>query len=318
MSAGGDDNAPAAALPPASAAVGAAAVPASLPGTREVRVLAAADDLPAAAAAEVVRALAAGGGAKPPSLLLSGGSTPRALYRLLDDPAAPWRERIAWDAVHFFWGDERHVPPDDPQSNYRMAREAMLDHVPAGAAQVHRIAGEVPDAALAAARYERELVTHFQLQAARDEADAAAATGGEVVTARGEGAMFSSVSAERPAVGDLDWPRFDLVLLGLGEEGHTASLFPGSPVLGEERRLTAAPWVPAQHTFRITVTPPVLNHAAVVMFLVSGEAKAAAVAAVLEGERQPEVYPAQAVAPAAGRVIWLLDRAAASRLRPAR
>jgi 6-phosphogluconolactonase len=283
---------------------------------RQVRVLPEAGDLPGAAAEEFVAALAApvppaapgaagGTAAKPLSVLLSGGSTPRALYQLLADPAAPYRQRVAWGALHFFWGDERHVPPGDAQSNYRMAREAMLDQLPVSAAQVHRIAGEEPDAAVAAALYERELIAHFALQGERDER-------GPV---RGEGAMFSSASAAQPAEEELDWPRFDLVLLGLGEEGHTASLFPGSPVLDERRRLTAAPWVAAQNTFRITVTPPVLNHAAVVMFVVSGEAKAAAVAAVIEGERQPAVYPAQVVAPVAGKLIWLLDRAAASRLR---
>ncbi len=255
----------------------------------EIRVVADAAALTLAAADEVTSALSSL--PAPPSILLSGGSTPRALFQLLADPASPYRSRVPWEAVRFFWGDERHVPPDDPYSNFRMAREAMLDHVPAPAGHVHRIAGEDADAGRAAALYERDLIASFHLQADRDH----------------------PASGARAA--DLDWPRFNVALLGLGEEGHTASLFPGSPALGEERHLTAAPWVEAHSTFRITVTPPVLNHAARVIFLVSGASKAAAVAAILEGPRQVELYPAQVVAPLNGRLLWLLDRAAASQLR---
>lgn len=255
----------------------------------EVRILADPSELTHAAAEEVAAALASL--PTPRSILLSGGSTPRALFQLLADPAAPYRARIPWPAVRFFWGDERHVPPDHPDSNFRMAREAMLDHVPVEPAHLHRIAGEDPDAGHAAALYERELIDSFHLRADREGATAPI----------------------DPA--DLDWPRFNVVLLGLGEEGHTASLFPHSPVLGEQRRLTAAPWVAEHDTFRITVTPPVLNHAARVIFLVSGAAKAPAVAAILQGPRQPELYPAQIVAPLGGRLLWLLDRAAAAQLR---
>jgi len=302
---------------------------------REIRVVADATELTRAAAEEVVAALArrsapasgerpapAGGeqsvpagdeqsalsspatAAVPapfPTVALSGGSTPRALYRLLADPAAPYRGRIDWPAIHFFWGDERHVPPDHPDSNFRMAREAMLDHVPVPAAHVNRIAGEEPEAALAARRYERELIDLFHLRADRDDQDGAA-------------------SAPSPAMRP-DWPRFDLVLLGLGQEGHTASLFPGSPLLAAAhatRHLAAAVWVAPLATWRITLTPPVLNHAATVIFLVSGEAKAAALAAVLEGEAQPALYPARVVAPVDGRLLWLVDRAAAARLRSRR
>jgi 6-phosphogluconolactonase len=269
----------------------------------EIRVVADAAELTRAAAEEVAATLARrrdggavdGGAVAPfPSFVLSGGSTPRALYRLLADADAPFRGRIDWPAIHFFWGDERHVPPDHPDSNFRMAREAMLDHVPAPAAHVHRIAGEEPDAARAAQRYERELIDLFGLRAGGD-GDAAA-------EARG-------------------LPRFDLVLLGLGDEGHTASLFPGSPLLagspppGSPRQLAAAVWVAKLETWRITLTPPVLNRAATVIFLVSGAAKAPALAAVLEGEPQPELYPAQVVAPIDGRLLWLVDRAAAAQLR---
>jgi 6-phosphogluconolactonase len=297
----------------------------------EVRIFAGAAELMPAAAAEVVAALArrrasaaaaaasAGAAAAAvaapfPSFVLAGGSTPRGLYRLLADPASPYRDRIAWEDVHFFWGDERHVPPDHPDSNFRMAREAMLDHVPAPAAHVHRIAAEEPDAGRAAAAYERQLIETFHLRADRDGPPAS-----------GAGAGASAAAA--------DWPRFDLVLLGLGEEGHTASLFPGSPLLGEaarpgwtcgtarrprQTRLVAAVWVEQQQTWRITLTPPVLCWAATVIFLVSGAAKAAALAAVVEGEPRPDLYPAQVVAPIDGRLLWLVDEAAAARLRSRR
>ena len=304
---------------------------------QEIRVVADAVELTRAAAAEVVAALArrrdpwlSGGAAGAafgagrsastsgpppfPSVALAGGSTPRALYRLLADPAAPFRARVDWQAVHFFWGDERHVPPDHPDSNYRMAREAMLDHVQVPAAHVHRIAAEEPDAARAARLYERELIEVFGL---RREA----AGGGE--GAAGDEDAAGSVSGSGGADAAREWPRFDLVLLGLGEEGHTASLFPGSPLLAEDelsrpsaQPLAAAVWVEKLGTWRITLTPPALDHAATVIFLVSGAAKAPALAAVLEGERRPELYPAQVVAPLGGRLLWLVDRAAAAQLRP--
>jgi 6-phosphogluconolactonase len=285
----------------------------------EIRIVADAGELTRVAAEEVVKALAglarpararvgtpstsaspsarlassaaAPAGLPAPAFALSGGSTPRALYRLLSDPAAPFRDRIAWETIHFFWGDERHVPPDHPDSNFRMAREAMLERVPVPAAHVHRIPSEEPDAARAAALYERELIDVFDLVADRDGAASAA---------------------------ELDWPRFDLVLLGLGEEGHTASLFPGSPLLAESRHLVAAVWVASHQAWRITLTPPVLDHAATVIFLVSGAAKAAALAAVVEGKRRPALYPAQMVAPVDGRLLWLVDEDAAAQLRQRR
>ena len=206
---------------------------------------------------------------------LSGGSTPRGLYRLL--ASEPYRERLPWHAVHFFWGDERHVPPDHPESNFRMARETMLDAVPVPPANIHRIAGEEPDAERAARLYEAELRSFFDL-----------------------------VPGE--------WPRFDLVLLGLGKDGHTASLFPGSAAVRERERLVVAPWVEAQQAFRITLTPPVLSRARCALFLVSGAEKAAALRAVVEGERDPDLYPAQAVE---GNRLWMVDRAAARLLSSA-
>jgi 6-phosphogluconolactonase len=206
---------------------------------------------------------------------LSGGSTPRPLYEAL--ASDPYRERLPWSALHLFWGDERHVPPDHPESNYRMAREAMIDRVPVPRGNVHRVTAEDPDAQRAAAAYEEELRAFFAL-------------------APGE------------------WPVFDLMLLGIGPDGHTASLFPGGAALRERDRLVVAPWVEAQRTFRLTMTPPVLNHSRLSLFLVSGEDKAGALRAVIEGESEPDRYPAQVVA---GNVLWMVDRAAASRLNNA-
>lgn len=209
------------------------------------------------------------------AVALSGGATPRALYRLLADPTAPFRRQIPWSAVHLFWGDERHVPPDHPDSNYRMVREALLRSISIPEVNVHRVAAELSDAAKAAALYEAELRSFFR------------AGGGSV-------------------------PRFDLVLLGLGEDAHTASLFPGSEALLERERLVVAPFVAAQSGYRISLTPPVLNAAAQLVFLVSGAAKAPALRAVLEGPRDPARYPAQIVD--AERTLWLVDRDAAGQL----
>jgi 6-phosphogluconolactonase len=206
---------------------------------------------------------------------LAGGSTPRDLYRLL--ARDPYRERLPWNAIHFFWGDERHVPPDHPDSNFRMAREAMLDAVPVPPDNIHRVPAEEPDAQRAAAEYEATLRAFFDLAAG-------------------------------------EWPRFDLIQLGLGKDGHTASLFPGGDAVHERERLVVAPWVEAQQTFRITLTPPVLNHARRAMFLVSGDEKAEALHAVLEGPREPERYPAQIVE---GDRLWMVDRSAARLLTAA-
>jgi|GEM_PF-37478 len=325
---------------------------------REVRIFVDAAELTRAAAEEVTAALArrddsqflaetagvagaasaasAGVAAPFPSFALSGGSTPRALYRLLVDPAAPFRGEIDWQAVHFFWGDERHVPPDHTDSNFRMAREAMLDHVQVPTAHVHRIAAEEPDAARAAQLYERELIEAFGLRTDDDDGAGAAGDWPQSDQAARAFPRSDQVRDWPQSHQARDFPRFDLVLLGLGEEGHTASLFPGSPLLTQDaqpatasearerppgrsprrpRQLAAAVWVEKLETWRITLTPPMLNHAATVIFLVSGAAKAPALAAVLEGEPRPELYPAQVVAPIDGRLLWLVDRAAAAQLR---
>lgn len=238
----------------------------------ELRVLDDVEALARAAADEVVRCAEAAVRERGRfTIALSGGSTPQRLYRLLADHA-----HIDWRAAHVFWGDERHVPPDHPDSNYRMAREALLDLVPVPADNIHRIHAELPDAAEAADAYEIELRRAFSL-------------------APGEA------------------PRFDLALMGLGADGHTASLFPGSDALHEHARLVVAPWIDKLSSFRITLTLPVFERAAEVLFLVSGEDKAAALQAVLEGE--PERYPAQLVHPREGRLLWYADRTAASRLK---
>jgi 6-phosphogluconolactonase len=204
------------------------------------------------------------------AVALSGGSTPRRLFALLADPEQPFRDRIDWRAVHLFWGDERHVPPDHPESNFRMVRETLLDRVEIPAANVHRMRGEEPDATRAAALYEDELRSFFG-----------------------------------------DAPRFDLVLLGLGVEAHTASLFPGTAAVREREHWVAAPWIEKLGTFRITLTPAVFDRAAAVIFLVQGEEKAGALREVLAGNRDPDCVPAQAVHPQDGEILWLVDRAAA-------
>ncbi len=246
-----------------------------------LRIVADGAEIARAAAEEIVRLAGEAVSARGRfTFVLSGGSTPRSLFTLLADPHESFRDRIAWNAVHVFWGDERCVPPDHPDSNYRMAREALLDHVPIPAANVHRIAAENPDAAVAAALYDNELGAFFSL------ADGA----------------------------NVELPRFDLVLLGLGPDGHTASLFPGNAAVHETAHRVIAPFVEKFGTHRITLTAPVLNHAAVVIFLVSGAEKVAALAAVVEGERQVDLYPAQIIQPEDGALVWLVDNAAAQGL----
>ena len=213
------------------------------------------------------------------SVALSGGSTPRPVYSRLASEA--FAKRVDWANVHVFWGDERCVPPDDPQSNYRMARDALLDAVPLPRENIHRIRGEdKPESAAAA--YERELRTFF-------------GTGPDGKT---------------PATG------FDLIFLGMGDDGHTASLFPGSPAVRETVRWVSAQYVEAASMWRITLTPVIINAARNITFLVSGGDKAQRLRDVLEGPEQPEVLPAQAIKPVQGRLLWLVDEAAASAATP--
>jgi 6-phosphogluconolactonase len=246
---------------------------------REIRILADANAIAQTAAAEFLEAAKEAVREKGSfSVALSGGSTPKALYGLLiNNPVL--QAMVPWGKTQFFFGDERHVPPDDTESNFRMATEAMLAKAPVDAQQVHRIKGEKRNAAQAAEEYEEDLRTSFRL-----------------------------------AEGQL--PRFDLVLLGMGPEGHTASLFPGTKGLKEERRLVVSNWVGKLYTDRITLTPPVLNNAARVLFMVHGEEKAPALKAVLEGPYEPDQLPAQIIKPKEGKVLWLVDPSAAAMLAP--
>ncbi len=214
------------------------------------------------------------------AVALSGGSTPASLYALLATDA--YARRVDWSRVHLFWGDERCVPPDDPASNYRFARERLLDHVPVPAANLHRIRGEDHPAA-AAAVYERELRQAFA----------------------------TPDGPPRSAPGS----RFDLVLLGMGDNGHTASLFPGMAAVHERERWVVAEQVAVEPRWRVTLTPVVINAAGEVVFLVSGREKAATLARVLDGLYQPHALPAQVVSPRSGRVRWLVDAVAAADLR---
>ncbi|HEY0006338.1 MAG TPA: 6-phosphogluconolactonase [Pyrinomonadaceae bacterium] len=210
------------------------------------------------------------------TLALAGGSTPRHVYaRLARDELA---SQIDWTRAHLFWGDERCVPPDHPESNYRMARETLLDHVPLSPGNIHRIHGE-DNPTEAAHAYAQELESIF---------------GGD---ARKGG---------RPPIG------FDLVLLGMGDDGHTASLFPRLDAVKEERRWVTAEYVEAAGMWRVTLTPVFINAARSVMFMVSGKEKSARVKEVLEGPWRPVELPAQAIRPASGQLIWMLDQAAAS------
>lgn len=208
---------------------------------------------------------------------LSGGSTPQVLYSLLSEPA--WRERIAWNKTHVFWGDERNVPLDHADSNYRMARESLLAKVPIPEANVHRIKGEL-ESTDAAREYEDELRREFGLESNQ-------------------------------------LPNFDLVLLGMGADGHTASLFPGTDVLRVTDKLVASVWVEKLQTHRVTLTLPVLCVSHRALFLVAGADKAETLREVLAGgldEPTDTRYPSQLVRPITGSLVWLLDKAAASLL----
>jgi 6-phosphogluconolactonase len=199
------------------------------------------------------------------NVALSGGSTPLPLYALLALPE--WAARVNWPRVQVFWGDERCVPPDHRDSNYRMANNALLGVVPLPVANIHRMRGEI-DPAQAAEEYERVIA--------------------EV--------------------------RFDLILLGMGGDGHTASLFPGTAVIHEQKRRVVAHYVDKLSMWRLTLTPPVINAARNVTFLVAGTDKAERLREVLQGPYQPDVLPSQIVKPEDGQLYWLVDKAAAALL----
>jgi 6-phosphogluconolactonase len=205
------------------------------------------------------------------AIALSGGHTPAKMYALWGAPGK-YRDETPWDRVHMFWGDERYVPADDPLSNYRMTREALLAHVPIPAANVHPAPTSLPTPEKAAEAYDAQLRGFFG-------------------------------NAE---------PAFDVTLLGLGPEGHCASLFPGSPALEEKQRWVVAVQVAAKPPNRLTFTLPVLNRSRNVYFLVAGEDKREILAALrAEPDSRPSQYPAGRIRPADGRLLWLLDQAAA-------
>jgi 6-phosphogluconolactonase len=206
------------------------------------------------------------------SVALSGGNTPKRVYALL--ATEDFAKRIEWSKVHIFFGDERCVPPDHPDSNYRMALESLISRVPIPADNVHRIVGE-GDPVKNARLYEDLLKTFF---------------------------------AGQP------WPRFDLVLLGMGDDGHTASLFPYTSAVKEKEAWVVANWVSQMATWRISLTAPAINHARHIMFLVTGPSKAERVAEVLRATNDWERLPARLIKPVAGILEWLLDTDAASRL----
>ncbi|MCL2660937.1 MAG: 6-phosphogluconolactonase [Acidobacteriaceae bacterium] len=223
--------------------------------------------------AKVTSAVEARGVAR---IAISGGSTPQRMFALLADSSQPYAKQVPWDKLDLYWVDERSVPPDHADSNYKMAEELLLSKIPLARSRVHRIEGELkPEEA--AARYEAAIRKGFQLK-----------------------------KAETPA--------FDLILLGMGDDGHTASLFPHTTALDETERLAVANHVPQKDSWRITLTWPVINQGREVAFLVEGASKAQVLHDCLLGPYQPEVYPAQLIRPASGRLTFLLDSAAVSKL----
>jgi 6-phosphogluconolactonase len=207
------------------------------------------------------------------SVALSGGTTPRRVYELL--AGEEFRDAVQWPKVHVFFGDERTVPPDHAESNYRMASEALLSRVPVPSENVHRIEG-LGDAAANASDYE---------------------------------------SVMRGFFGDVEWPRFDLVLLGMGDDGHTASLFPNTAALEESRVWVAPNWVEKLGAWRITLTAPAINAARRVVFLITGASKAERLREVLNGVHDPSRLPSQIIRPRDGALRWYVDRAAAAKLK---
>lgn len=246
-----------------------------IPGRGELRLVADAEALAQAAAALFVQLTTEAAIARGRAFVaLSGGSTPKRMGELL--ASDPYRERVPWEKLEIFWGDERWVPEASPESNAGVAKRTFLDQVPVPPAQVHPFPTTAADPAAAAAAYEQTL---------RD------------------------VLAQPTGV-----PVFDLILLGMGDDGHTASLFPGTGALGETEALAVANPVPKLDTVRLTLTYPVLNAGRDVLFLIGGAGKAETLAAVLEGPKRPDELPSQGIKPTDGRLIWLVDAAAAAKL----
>jgi 6-phosphogluconolactonase len=244
---------------------------------RKVELFASGMEIAQRAADEVVRIASEAAAARGAfTIALSGGSTPKVLYALLaENPAL--RNSLPWDKMKVFFGDERHVGPGQADSNFQMASDSMLSKVPLQPKQIHRIKGEYPDTAQAAVEYQATIQREFGLKAG-------------------------------------EFPRFDLVLLGMGSEGHTLSLFPGTKALHETQRIVTRNWVGKLYTERITLTAPAANNAANIIFMIAGADKACALKAVLEGPHEPEQLPAQMIQPSNGKLSWLADQAAGSML----
>ncbi len=246
----------------------------------EYRIYDGADALSRAAADHFLRkaqdAVAAKGVAR---IAVSGGSTPKRTFELLANPAEKYTSAMPWQQIELYWVDERTVPPDDKDSNYRMTREALLDKVPLKPENIFRIEGEF-DPEQAAARYESAIRNHLRLEGA-------------------------------------EGPRFDVLSLGMGDDGHTASLFPHTAAINEMIRIAVANQVPQKDTWRVTLTWPVINQAHDVFFLIAGKDKAQPVHDVLLGKYDPDVLPSQLIRPSNGRLLMLLDKDAAALLPPA-
>lgn len=251
----------------------------SMPRKTEVeyRVYDGADALARAAAEHFLEAaqaaLAANGVAR---VAISGGSTPKRTFELLSNPAEKFASTMPWDRIELYWVDERMVPPDSKDSNYRMTREALLDKIPLKPERIFRIEGEL-DPEQAAARYESAIRNHLRLEGAQG-------------------------------------PRFDVLALGMGDDGHTASLFPHTDAINEMIRIAVANHVPQKDTWRVTLTWPVINQARDVFFLIAGNDKAEPLREVLLGEYNPDELPSQLIRPTNGKLLMLLDREAAALL----
>jgi 6-phosphogluconolactonase len=224
-------------------------------------------------AASAKTAVAARGVAR---IAISGGSTPKIVFRMLADPSQPFLKDVPWDKLQLYWVDERCVPPDHAESNYRMTKEAMLTQIPLPAENVHRMEGEL-EPEEAASKYEAEIRNSFKLEGA-------------------------------------ETPTFDLVLLGMGPDGHTASLFPHTEGLHEMARIVIPNHVPQKDAWRVTLTWPVIVQGREVVFLIEGKEKTEMVKTVFTGPYEPETYPAQLIRPASGKLTLMMDVAAAAGL----
>jgi 6-phosphogluconolactonase len=243
----------------------------------EYRIYDGADALSRAAAEHFLKTAQAAAAARGKArIAISGGSTPKRTFGLLANPAEPFLKAMPWEQIEIYWVDERCVPPDDNDSNYRMTREALLEKVPLKPEHVFRMEGEL-EPEVAAARYETTIRSNFRLEGA-------------------------------------EGPRFDVLALGMGDDGHTASLFPHTAAIHELGRVVVANHVPQKETWRVTLTWPVIVEASEVFFLIAGKDKAEPLHRVLQGPYDPETLPSQLIQPKSGKLLLLLDRDAASLL----